>query len=329
MTRIVVPDDFPATYGGAPEELQPLRERGEVIVFDTLPSDAGELYQRLEGAEVAINIRAYTKFDEPLFEALPELKLVAILGTGTDNVDLESATRHGVVVSNAPGASTDSVAETAFALMMAVARHVPRSDRELREGHWRHHMGVELQGKTAGIIGMGLIGQAMARMCSGFGMKVLAWSYTHDEQRAAACGARAVGFEQLLREADVVSLHLRNTERSRGIIGAEQLAQMKPGAILVNTARGALVDEEALAEALLAGRLFGAGLDVYSTEPLPADSPLRKPENVVLLPHVGWVTDEASLRLMRMPVQNVLAYLDGAPRHVVNPEVLEGAWGKR
>ncbi|MHB1004761.1 MAG: 2-hydroxyacid dehydrogenase [Chloroflexota bacterium] len=320
--KIVIPDDFPPVYAEEPAALDPLRAVGRVDVFGTRAADRDDLLLRLAGAEATINVRAYTVFDAALLDALPDLRLISILGTGTDNVDLASAAERGVVVTNTPGASTYSVAETAFALMLASARHLALADRKLRAGEWHHRKGVELHGKVLGVVGLGLIGQAMAQMGAGFGMRVLAWSYNNDPARARACGAEAVDLGTLLREADVVSLHLRASPQANGIIGRRELALMKPTAILVNTARGSLVDEAALAEALRGGRLFAAGLDAYQKEPLPDDSPLRGLDNVVLSPHAGWVTYEASRRLVQMPVDNILAYLAGAPRHVVNPAAL-------
>ena len=188
--RIVIPDDFPPVYQGHPE-LDALAPYGEIVLYDTRAADAAELIDRLKGADALINIRAYSKFDRPLFEALPELKTIAILGTGTDNVDLVAATEHGVVVTNTPGASTVSVAEMAFTLMMAAAKHVPTADRAMRSGQWKHIQGMELKGKTLGVIGMGSIGQEMATMARGFGMKVLAWSLTPDPARAERVGAES------------------------------------------------------------------------------------------------------------------------------------------
>ena len=320
--RIVVPDDSPPVYGEAPAALAPLNAYGEVLVYGSRAADREELLARLAGAQVAINIRTYTVFDAALLDRLPDLQLISILGTGTDNVDLVAAAERGVVVTNAPGASTDSVAEMALYLMLAAARQVPAMERRLRAGEWQHRKGFELRGKTLGVVGLGAIGQAVARLGRGLGMEVLAWSFHQDPERARACGAEPAELDDLLRRADVVSLHLRASAEANNIIGAAQLALMKPTAILVNTARGALVDEEALAQALREGRLFAAGLDAYRREPLPADSPLRDMENVVLAPHAGWVTYEASARLEQLPVENVIAYLEGRPQNVVNPNAL-------
>jgi D-3-phosphoglycerate dehydrogenase len=319
--RIVIPDDFPPVYQGH-GELEMLAPYGEVVLHGTRAVDQGELIDRLRGAAAVINVRAYSRFDAELLAALPELRIISILGTGTDNVDLEAATRQGVVVTNTPGASTVSVAELAFALMLAAARHVALEDRTVRSGRWRHVEGVELRGKTLGVVGLGAIGQEVASMARAFGMKVVAWSPTPDPDRARRVGATLVGLEELFRTADVVSLHLRASPKTVGLIGERELAMMKPGTILVNTARGALVDERALAEALASGRLGAAGLDAFAQEPLSPDSPLVRLENVVLTPHVGWVTTEAADRLRRMPVDNLIAFFQGHPINVVNPSVL-------
>jgi phosphoglycerate dehydrogenase-like enzyme len=260
-----------------------------------------------------------------MLAALPDLAHIAVFGTGTDNIDLEAAARLGIVVSNAPGANARSVAEHAIALALAVARSIPRHDRDLRAGRWVHHEGPELEGKTFGVVGLGTIGRYAARIAAAFGMRVLGWSTTPNAERARAAGAELVAFDELLRQADIVSLHLAATERTRGIIGGRELALMKPGAILINTARGALIDEVALLEALRSGHLFGAGLDVFATEPLPAGHPFTTLENVVLTPHAGWITHEARQRLLRLPVENIAAHLAGTPRNVVNPSALDVA----
>ena len=320
--RTVIPDDFPPAYQGQ-KELDALAPYGEVVIYNTKAADSKELIERLRGAAALINVRAYTRLDEEVISALPDLKTIAIMGTGTDNVDLEAATRHGVVVTNTPGVSTASVAELTFALLLAAARHVALADAAARKGQWRHEEGVELEGKTIGLIGLGAIGRKVASIAHGFGMKVVAWSMTRDEERARQAGVTLMEFDEVLKTADVVSLHLRASPQTAGIVGRRELALMKPTAILVNTARGALVDEAALADALASKRLRAAGLDVFVREPLPADSPLLKLENVVLSPHAGWVTAEASERMRRMPVDNLIAFFEGRPVNVVNTAVLK------
>jgi phosphoglycerate dehydrogenase-like enzyme len=326
--KIVIPDDFPPVYQDHPEAAR-LGEYGEVVRYGSRAVSEEELIERLRGAAIALNVRAYSVFSERLVAALPELRLVSILGTGTDNVDLPACSRHGVVVTNTPGASTVSVAELTMALLLAVARHVAWSDRTVRAGAWEHRHGIELRGKLLGIVGLGLIGQEVARLGQAFGMRVIAWSFRQDPARAAALGAdgplpvEMVPLEELLRRSDVVSLHLRSSAEARGLIGRRELGWMKSSAILINTARAAIVDEEALREALRDGRLAGAGLDVFAQEPLPPDHPWRLLDNVVLTPHVGWVTHEASARLAAAPVDNIVRYLAGDPTHVVNPAALE------
>lgn len=319
--RIVIPDDFPPAYSGRPE-VEALRRLGEVVVYDSKAGDRTELLARLTGAHVVLNVRSYTSFDAETLAALPDLALIAVFGTGTDNIDLEAASRLGIVVVNAPGANARSVAEHAVALMLAVARAVPQHDRAVRAGGWTHYEGVELEGKVFGVVGLGNIGRHTARIAAGLGMQVIAWSPTRDEGRARACGARLVELDELLRMADVVSLSLALSERTRGLIGARELALLKPTAILVNTARGALVDEAALVTALRERRIRGAGLDVFTEEPLPPGHPFTTLDNVVLTPHAGWVTREARERLLRLPVENIAAYLAGRPQHVVNPAAL-------
>jgi D-3-phosphoglycerate dehydrogenase len=319
--KVSIPDDFPPVYEGHPE-VERLRQFGEVAVHSTRAASVAELLERLRGVDIVINVRAYTVFDRALFDACPTLRLISILGTGTDNVDLAQANAHGVVVTNTPGASTVSVAELTFALILATARHIALADRKVREGEWYHVHGFELRGKTLGLLGLGTIGSEVARLGKAFGMRVAAWSMTHDPERARSLGVELLEKDEVLRQADVLSLHLRASPQTAGIIGARELALMKPSAILVNTARGILVDEAALAEALRSSRLAGAGIDVFSKEPLPEDSPLRGIDNLVLSPHVGWVTNEASARLTKMPVDNVAAYLAGKPEFVVNPDAL-------
>lgn len=320
--KIVVPDDFPPVYQGF-SELDALAPYGEVVLYGTKAADSQELIDRLKGAVALINIRAYSRFTEEVLSALPDLRHMAILGTGTDNVDLAAATRLGIVVSNTPGASTVSVAEHTIALMFAVARHVALVDRNMRAGQWKHVEGFELKGKTLGVVGLGAIGQEVATIGRALGMRVVAWSLTRDEERARRVGAELVELDELLMASDVVSLHLRASPRTAGLIGQREIGLMKPTAILINTGRGALVDEKALADALASGRIRGAGLDAFVQEPLPADSPLLRLDNVVLSPHMAWVTAEASARLRRMPVDNLIAYFNGRPTNVVNPDVLK------
>ena len=322
LLRVVAPDDFPRAVAGHPE-LERLTGVAEVVIYGERATTEAELLDRLRGAHVIYNVRAYTRITEQVLAALPDLRLIAVMGTGTDNIDVAAAGRYGVLVCNAPGANARSVAEHTFALLLAVVRHVAREDRDVRAGGWVHYETPELEGKTLGVLGLGNIGRLVAGFGAAFGMRILAWSRTPDAARAAACGATLVERETVLREADALCVCLAATPETRRLIDARALALMKPGAVLVNTARGALVDEAALVAALRAGRLAGAGLDVFDEEPLPAGSPLRELENVVLTPHAGGVSREARDRLVRVPVENILAYIAGRPQNVVNPEALQ------
>ena len=323
--QIVVPDDFPPAYHNADEaNLRELAPHGTVVVHSTRFADRAEFFARIAPAEVVINVRSYSVFDEEAFAHAPNLKLVSILGTGTDNVDLDAATRHGVVVTNTPGVGAPSVAELTIGLLLAVARAIPLSHERLRGGTWQHIEGPELDGKTLGLLGIGAIGSRVARMGQGLGMKVIAWTFNSDPERAARLGVELVERDELFRRSDVLSVHLRNSPQARNFVGARELALLPPSAILINTARAAIVDQDALVEALRAGRLAGAGIDVFLKEPLtPEDNPYKNMPNVVLAPHHGAVTREANDRSRKMPVDNIIAFLEGHPVHVVNPAVLD------
>lgn len=320
--KVCIPDNFPVVYSEDHPELLPLRERGEVVLCSTRHESPADLINRLRGATAAINVRAYSKFTDEVFAALPELRFLTVMGTGTDNIDLEAASRRGVVVSNTPTAPTISVAEHALALTLALTKNLVPMHNALVGGTWKHLPGVELRGKTFGFIGLGIIAAELAPCIRALGMRAIGWSLTRDEARAERLGVELADFDDVLRHSDVVSLHLRASPQTESIIGERELALMKTGAYLINTGRGALVDEAALVRALREKRIAGAGLDVFRTEPLPADSPFVGLENVILTPHVGWVTDAGIDRMARHPVENIIAFLEGKPQFVVNPDVL-------
>ncbi len=314
---IVVPDDFPSVFEGTPAH-ERARRLGEVRVFTARGADdEAELIRRIDRARVAINIRAHARFTEAVFAACKSLELVSIWGTGTDNVDLDAAGRHGVTVCNTPGVNARAVAEHALALMLATARRIPRIDREMREGRWPRELLTQLLGKTLGVFGVGTIGARVVELGRAVGMTVLAWSLQGDAARVTALGARPAGKEEILREADVISLHLRLIPETRGFLGRKEFALMKRSAILINTARGALVEREALLEALTEGRIAGAGLDVFHDEPLRPGDPLLRLDNVVLSPHNAGQTPEVIRDGLLRAVQNVENYLAGRPTDVV------------
>jgi D-3-phosphoglycerate dehydrogenase len=319
--KIVVPDDFPISYGSVDHpDLARLQPYGDVVTHTTRFADRDEFFARIAEATVVVNVRAYSRFDEEALAQAPNLQLISIQGVGTDNVDLAAAKARGVTVTNTPGVNSVSVAEMAIGLIFAVVRAIPLSDRRMREGIWQHPPAFELQGKTLGLLGLGAIGSYTAKLAAGLGMKTIAWSWSQDPARAERLGVELVERDELFRRADVVSVHLRNTPEARGSVGRRELGLMKPTAILINTARAAILDQDAVVEALRSGQIAGAGLDVYLTEPLPLDeNPFKGMENVVLQPHAGGVTAESSERSNRAPVDNVIAFLDGNPQNVVNP----------
>jgi len=294
------------------------RSLGEVTVHTQRGADEEtELIRRLGRARIAINIRAHARFTEKVFAACPALRMVSIWGTGTDNVDLAAAGRHGVTVTNTPGVNAFAVAEHTVALMLAVGRKIPRLDREMRAGAWPRELLTQCLGKTLGVFGTGTIGARVIALARGLGMEVLAWSARGDAARIAALGARAAAKEQILREADFVTLHVRLAPDTRGFLGRKEFSLMKRTAFLINTGRGALVDREALLDALGTGKLAGAGLDVFHDEPLKPGDPILGLANVVLSPHNAGQTAEVIRDGLLRAVANVENFLKGAPTDVV------------
>jgi phosphoglycerate dehydrogenase-like enzyme len=314
---IVVPDDFPSVFQGSAAH-ERAKALGAVRVFtERGADDEPELIRRIADARVAVNIRAHARFTDGVFAACPGLKMVSVWGTGTDNIDLHAAGMRGVTVSNTPGVNAFAVAEHALALMLSVGRKIPAIDREMRGGKWPREMLTQLLGKTLGVFGMGTIGSRVATLGRAVGMDVLAWSARGDEGRIRAAGAKSAGKEEILAQADVVSLHVRLADDTRGFIGRKELALMKPTAILVNTGRGALVDRDALLAALRDRKILGAGLDVFHQEPLAADDPILGLPNVVLSPHNAGQTPEVVRDGLLRAIANVEHFLAGKPSDVV------------
>lgn len=322
MKRLALLDDHQGAAAALPHWTR-LDGRAAVDTFrDTLKSE-GALAERLAPYEIVVAIRERTRFPASLLERLPRLELLALTGRNSGHVDVAAATARGVLVTETAGSAAAAVEHT-MTLMLALVRHVAREDRAVREGRWQTSIGTELAGKTLGVIGLGRIGGRIAAFGGFLGMRVLAWGPTLTAERAAAGGAQFVPLETLLRESDVVSVTARLGERTRGLIDARHLAMMRPTAFLVNTARGPIVDEAALVAALRARRIAGAALDVFDDEPLPPSHPLLSLDNVVLTPHVGYVTREAYDAFFSQAVDSIVAYLDGkTPPRALNPEVLQ------
>jgi len=294
------------------------RKLGEVqVVTARGADDEAELIKRISRARVAINIRAHARFTDGVFAACRNLAMISVWGTGTDNIDLEAAGRRGITVCNTPGVNAFAVAEHAVTLMLAVGRKLVRIDREMRGGAWPREMLTQCLGKTLGVFGTGTIGARVITLAKALGMEVLAWSARGDEGHVRSLGARPAAKDDILRAADFVSLHLRLTPETRGFLTRREFALMKKSAILVNTGRGALVEREALLDALRQGRIAAAGLDVFHEEPLKPDDPVLALPNVLLSPHNAGQTPEVIRDGLLRAVANVENFLKGAPTDVV------------
>jgi D-3-phosphoglycerate dehydrogenase len=313
---IVIPGDDPPQLQGSPQ-LERLQRHGEVILHLDRPATVEDKVRRAESAVCLINSRGAVKWPGEVLRRLPRLQMISVCGIGTDAIDLETARQRGIVVCNLPGQTAPIVAEHALALMLAVARRAWFQTNELKSGRWTSLDNVSLRGKTLGLVGAGSIAVEMAQLGKAIGMEVLAWTFHPTPERAARLGVTFVSLEDLLSRADVVSLHVKLTPESRGLLGAEQLRSMKRGAMLINTARGPVVDTTALVEALNSGHLGGAGVDVFDEEPIPAGHPLLACHQVVLTPHNADQTPEGMELLNAGVVDNVIAFLEGRPRHRV------------
>jgi len=311
--KIVIPGDDPPQIADSPA-LERLAPWGEVVVHRDRPSSDDEKIARVAGAAVILNSRSAVTWREAAFAQLPELRMIATCSVGTDAIDLDAARERGIVVSNQPGVNAPFVAEHMFGLMFAVAKQAAVQTAALKQGRWLLPTNAMLQGKRLGIVGTGAIGAEMARLGKAIGMQVVAWTFNPSPQRAAALGIEFLSLEELLETSDVVSLHVRLSPDSTGLIGKAELARMKPTAILLNGARADVVDNAALVTALNEERLFGAGIDVFAPEPVPADDPILACERVVLTPHAADQTPEAVVATNEAAVDNIIAFLEGRPR---------------
>jgi glycerate dehydrogenase len=315
--RIVVLDGYTLNPGDL--SWAALEALGGATIHDRTPPD--QVVKRAAGAAVVLTNK--TVFDRAAISALPKLRYIGVLATGYNVVDVAAARERGVVVTNVPAYGTASVAQMVFAHLLNLAQRVGDHSASVRRGDWSRSADfcywtaplIELEGLTMGIVGYGRIGRAVARLALAFGMRVL----LHDQRRSRIPrGCAWVSLEALCRDSDVVSLHCPLTPDTRGLVNAQFLVRLKPTAFLINTSRGPLIDEPALAAALNAGRLAGAGLDVLAVEPPPADHPLLTARNCFLTPHIAWATKAARVRLLRTAADNVAAFLAGRPQNVVN-----------
>lgn len=314
--KILIPGDDPVQIAGSPQ-LDRLAEYGEVVLHSSRPETDEEKVRRARDAAVLINSRGSVKWPDHVLRQLPGLRFITVCGIGTDPIDLQAAREMGIVVSNIPGKTASVVAEHAFCLMCSAAKRVAYQTAELRAGRWTRMENLSLGGKTLGVVGVGPIGSQMVRLGKAIGMQVIAWTFHPSPERAETLGVRFVDLDELLETSDVVSLHVKLTEQSRQMIGRRELALMKPDSLLVNSARGAIIDTSALVEALKSGRLSGAALDVFDTEPLPGNDPLLDCDQLVLTPHAADQTPEGCNLLNEGVVDNVVAFFEGRPQNVV------------
>ena len=314
-TKLAILDDYQrvalemADWSSLPGEV-------DITVFDDNVADLDAVAARLAPFEVLAAMRERTPFPRVLFEKLPNLKLLVTTGMRNGAIDLAAAAAHGVTVCGTGGQS-ESTVEMIWALIQAVVRNLPQEDRATRAGKWQTSVGKTLAGRTLGLVGLGRLGARTAAIANLFDMRVIAWSENLTPERARECGAELVSKAELFSQSDIVSIHLILSKRSRGLIGADDLALMKPDSYLVNTARGPIVDEAAMLDVLRDGRIAGAALDVYDQEPLPKDHPLLSLNNTVISPHMAYVTEETLRQFHMETVEDIAAWLNGAPIRVL------------
>lgn len=314
--KIVVPGDSPPQIQGSPH-LERLKPYGNVVLYTDRPETVVEKIDRAADADILINSRGMVKWHVDVLPHLPKLKMISLCSIGTDMIDLELAEQQGIVVCNQPGRTAPVVAEHSFGLMFALAKRGAFMTSALKAGEWPRMDNVYLRGKTLGIIGTGHIGSEMARLGNAIGMNVIAWTYNPTSDRANQLGLQYVSFDDLLRLSDVVSLHVKLTDESFHLISERELAMMKPNALLINVARGQVLDTAALIRSLNSGNLGGAALDVYDQEPISRDHPLLSCEQVILTPHCADMTPEGVDLLNEGAVDNIIAYLNGNQQNVV------------
>jgi phosphoglycerate dehydrogenase-like enzyme len=317
MTRVALLDDY-QDVALQMADWQSLPADVEVQAFRDHLSDENALAERLKDINIIMAMRERTPFQRSLLERLPNLKLLITAGMRNASIDVAAASDCGVMVCGTEGLGYPT-AELTWGLILSLMRRIPREDQATRDGQWQVTTGLGLQGKTLGLMGLGRLGSQVAEVGKAFKMNLIAWSQNLTAERAAAYGAKLVSKDDLMSQSDILSVHLILSERSRGLIGACELGLMKPTAYLVNTSRGPIVDETALIQALENGTIAGAGLDVFDVEPLPLDHPLRRLDNIVITPHLGYVTDETYRVFYGDALEDIRAFLKGQPVRVLNP----------
>ncbi len=311
--RIAFLDDYQNIAAGAADWAS-LGDEHEIVSFTDHLSDEDAVAARLQDFEIICAMRERTPFTKSLLSKLPNLKLLVSSGMRNLGIDAASAREQGVVVCGTPSVGRPT-ADLAWGLIIGLARQITREDRNVRAGDWQQSVGISLEGRTLGIAGLGNLGGRMATIAQAFGMNVVAWSQNLTQERCDELGVEKVSKEDLMKRSDFLTIHLILSDRSRGAIGAGELALMKPTAFLINTARGPIVDEDALVAVLETGKIAGAGIDVFSVEPLPADHPFRRLENTIVTPHLGYVSDTNYGAYFSGYLEAIKAFLDGEPKN--------------
>jgi phosphoglycerate dehydrogenase-like enzyme len=311
--QIVVLDDYQQVAAGHAD----WDSLGAEVRFLDRHLEGAELVAALRQAQVVVAMRERTPIGADLLDRLPELRLIVTTGRRNASIDVAAARDRGIPVCGTAGLASSTVEHT-WALILSAVRHIPAEDRSVRAGGWQTTVGTGLAGRTLGVMGLGRLGSQVARVGQAFGMDVIAWSQNLDPEHARSLGVRAVAKAELMAGSDVVTIHLVSSARTRHVVGAAEIAAMRPGAYLVNTSRGPLVDTAALLEALHAGLIEGSALDFYETDPLPADDPLRTAPRTVLTPHLGYVTDDGYDVFFREAVEDIAAWQAGMPVRVLD-----------
>ena len=318
--KVAVLDDYQSVAESLADWKQ-LPPGTEVTYFSDHLTSEDALAERLASFDVVMGMRERTPFPRSLLERLPNLRLLVTTGRRNASFDIEAASDLGIAVCGTDGAG-EGPTELVWGLILGIARNIPVEDRLTREGRWGTTVGMGLKGKTIGCLGLGHIGSLVARVAAAFDMNIIAWSQNLTAERARECGATLVDKDTLFRDADIVSIHLVLSQRTRGLVGAHELALMKPTAYLVNISRGPIVDENSLVDTLQRRAIAGAALDVFETEPLPQNHPLLELDNTLILPHLGYVTEESYRAMYAGVVEDIRAFASGEPVRMINADVL-------
>lgn len=318
--KVAILDDFEKIAETVPA-YEKLKTRAEITVLSKRLDSSDKIVQQLYDFDALVLMRERTRFSDREYGQLPKLKLISQTGRTTLHLDLANATKRRIAVSGTPSDTGATTKELTIGLILALARKIPQVNQRMRQESWPALTGMMLEGKTIGVLGLGRIGNEVARIMKAFNTRILGCSRSLTPERAAQVGAESVPMETLLKESDFVTVHVHFNQQTIGLLGAREIALMKRGAFLVNTGRGPIIDEQAMLNALESGQLGGVGLDVYDTEPLPMDHPLRRFDNAILMSHRGYATVEILSERYEQALTNILLFLDGKSLPLLNPDV--------